>query len=217
MGKENGFVPIDEANTERINFSLDLPAYIDRKRVFVNSDRLEGLMNLGGINNLRVEGYESARSESEKIEIVHSEDTDSGYCSPQRSLVVRVDVGKLIGNSASIRSHTALGKELDTATKHGIRESASSVLLLDNPIHDKLFLAFFAVDQLIRNIDSPDLVDILESYGLIGLCAGVAYQLPLSKGKHRFSLTLGPQLDREILLQLRTRLQTLIQGSDDKP
>ena len=48
MSKENGFVPIDEANTDKIRFAVDLPPYLYRTLIRSNPERNEKLMRIGG-------------------------------------------------------------------------------------------------------------------------------------------------------------------------
>lgn len=70
--QERGFVPIDEANSERLRFNLDLPHYLDRTRIRANPGRTESMMKLGGISHLRVDTFEADRVTSSPLIIGQS-------------------------------------------------------------------------------------------------------------------------------------------------
>jgi len=50
------YVPLDQAYTSRVRFDVTLPAYVDRRRIGVNVDRVDKLCKIGGIKHLTVTG-----------------------------------------------------------------------------------------------------------------------------------------------------------------
>lgn len=68
MSKER-YIPIDEANTEKVVFEMPFPDYVDRERVGVNISKLERLCSLGGITSLAVIGETDGEVSRETPEI----------------------------------------------------------------------------------------------------------------------------------------------------
>lgn len=58
------YKPIDQANTQKVRFSVPLPEYVDRERVGINVGRIEKLCRIGGIGHLRIVGETQGKTSS---------------------------------------------------------------------------------------------------------------------------------------------------------
>lgn len=61
---ERGFVPITEAQSERVRIDIDLPPFIDKGRIGVNLRNIHLLCQIGGIGHLRIVGVDDAETSS---------------------------------------------------------------------------------------------------------------------------------------------------------
>lgn len=234
MRKESGFVPIDEANTDRVRFAVDLPSYVDRTQIRANPGRIESFMRIGGISHLRVETFEGeriqdspaivgfdsqgnayagrvgARTKTEEFNIDSSKDGKKGI--PTASLTVKFDVAQINQGivDEGVRSPSAWAKKLDRGILEGVRNSGSRVLLIENIKYDLLQMgvqSYLVSNSLVRGtlLGIAINVTILPLFtNTIGLVLG---------HNNRFSLVFGPQLDRAALLQARSRLQKVVKAS----
>lgn len=53
---ENGITPIQHANTYRMRFAIPFPDYVDTSKIGVHVNKMERLLQIGGISHLRVCG-----------------------------------------------------------------------------------------------------------------------------------------------------------------
>lgn len=235
MGKENGFVPIDEANTERIRFDVDLPPFVERTNVRANPERLEGWMRLGGISHLRVETFEGERvMESPAIlgfdaqgnayagksgtavgdsNAIETNKHRRGY--PYRDIRLKINVNELDRKirDMNVRSSVPWANEINNSVSRAIRETGSKVLIEDQlraEVFGTATYTYFLSQILLSQDESSALV--LGS-GLL-MRSAMIIVLPDINGRHSFFV--GPQLDRAALLQARTRLHKVVKGFEEK-
>lgn len=243
MGKESGFIPIDEANTRNIRFAIDLPAYIDRTKIHANPGRIENIMNLGGISNLKVETYESDRvgetpaivgfdqqgaAYSAKLGMANktednqvTRDRSNEYCSPGKNLVVRIGIQEAAARVAQtdVRSPEVWAKMFDASIKKGLRDTGNSVLLGENIKHDASLLVLHSIFQLMNNWSDFNATKSVEDYFVVSmLLTGLNKVTDLAQitRKHRLSLFMGPQLDRAALLGVKTKIQKVVKSGESK-
>lgn len=170
MGKENGFVPIDEANTDKISFAVDLPPYLDRTLVRAHPERIESFMKLAGISKLGVETFEDDRYQEYPAVVGFGTDGSaySGktatkkeqgdlnmnihkrmfYEQPTAEVNIKIDIKQMADEviSQDLRSEGVWGNRIDKKVNSGIRESGNRVLLVENTLYDLdklLFQGFF--------------------------------------------------------------------------
>lgn len=240
MGKENILVPIDEAHTDRIRFVSEFP-YVDKKQIGVNLNRIQQIMDLGGIRSLRVStvekkeeshsptvvGFDSqggayaGKTSSRTIGETHEyegkvhRDKESGF-SPVVDLTINlntVEMSGRISRKEGVRSADAWSREIDRIVKKGMRDSGTRVLTIETWKREwGAHVGYFSV-YVPHYIKDGNfrLADILV-FLLVGMTASTAHQLMVRE--HRLSLFYGPQLDRAALLQLRTRTQKIVAAID---
>lgn len=67
---ENKFIPLPEANTEKVRFNLDFPRFVDASRIGVDVEGIAAMCRMGGIKHLRVIGETEGKTTSQEVNIV---------------------------------------------------------------------------------------------------------------------------------------------------
>lgn len=231
MGKESGFVPIDEANTERIRFDVDLPSFVNRTEVRVSPGRLESWMKLGGISHLRVETFEGERVVEGPNAVGFDaqgnayagksgaalgrndelETTKNRKVFPQRDIKLKINARGIDRNmrDANVRSSAPWANEINDSIARAIRETGSKVLIEDQLKAEVIASGTYTyfLSQVLLNQDEASALFL--GFSMLLRNALIALT-PNNNG--RLSLFVGPQLDRVVLLQSRTRLQKAVKG-----
>ena len=235
MSKENGFVPIDEANTDKVRFAVDLPRYVDRTQIRANPIRIESFMRIGGISHLRVETFEGeqtlespaivgfdsqgsayagkvgTRTKTKEFDIDSSQDKGRG--APTASLTIKLDIAQINQGivSEGVRSPSAWAKKIDKGISSGVRNTGSKVLIVENAKYDATPFAL-QVFWISRDMAQGDISGIVANFTILPVLVTAIGQLV--GYNRRFSLILGPQLDRAALLQVRSRLQRVVRAHE---
>ncbi len=237
MAKSEQFLPINEASTEHINFALDLPQYLDRGKIRSHTSRIQSMIGLGGIKNLKVETFEADRVSASPLIVggdseggayagkvgtpTMNEDIESQGIRGENAVNVRVrvDVQALASkiSSEGLRSEAAWAREIDKLVLQGIRAGSVESLLKKNVSFDLVTKTPpFGMSTLASTISngfteavSPD--DLLLRYA-VQLPAMYLIDKVLFGSEQRASLVWGPQVDRWAILQARTRMQHVVKG-----
>lgn len=240
MSKENGFVPIDEASTDKIRFSVDLPPFLDRTRIRANPGRIESLMRIGGISHLRVETVEGDRVQESPI-VVGFDSQGNAYAgkvgaktetktqeyemdnsqgkrrvAPTASVSVKLDVVQISQEivNEGVGSPSAWAKKMDKRISEGVRNAGSRVLLIENLKYDTLgpaYQAFMVSGDMAMGVDPVLMAARFASF------TAVLHLIGSVVGRdRRISAFMGSQVDRAALLQVRSRLQEVVKASSTK-
>lgn len=233
---ERGFVPIDEVNTGKVRFAVDLPHYLDRTQIRANTERIESLMKLGGVAHLRIETYDDDRVASVPIILGHDSQGEAyagkaasksetknitlerrrGRGSPKVNALAKIDIQAISAKASdNLRSPEIFAREIDRAVLDAIRKAGNTSLVKQGFPHDAYQLSIYGVNRLIFGLENAGSVegfatDSLLMYGILSPIFGLIARV---YGRHdRFSLFTGPQLDRWGVLQARTRLQHVVKA-----
>lgn len=234
---ESNFVPINEASSDRVRFNIDLPPYIDRTQIRANIPRIERLMRIGGINHLRVETFEGDQV-SESPTIVGFDSQGNAYAgktgattipkefevdsaanshrgSPTADVKIKLDIRQINESivNEGVRASREWARKIDKGVTTGLRNSGNKILLVEN-FKKNIFAGGTQAIILPIDIALQDLNNLIFSLVWFSGVLQGGYSM-LYKGRHRWSILLGSQLDRAALLQVRSRLQRVVKASDE--
>lgn len=241
MSRENGgFVPIDEANSDKVRFAIDLPPYVDRYQIRANTPRIERLMRIGGINHLRVETFEGDRvsetptilgfdtqgnayagktgtsAKQKEFDVNSSANNRKRGGSPTADVTIKLDITKINESviQNNVRSSNAWAQRIDKGIGTGLRNAGSRVLLVENA---KQFIQVYYLGNqafwLANNLSQQDFEGVIFDITVLPILSQTI--LRYFYGQDRFSLIFGPQLDRAALLQVRSRLQRVVKSTEE--
>lgn len=87
---ERHIYPIDRAYTDRIDIHIPLPTWVDTDHIGVDLYKMTGLLNVGGIQSLRITVQESSEK-SKAIPVATSVNPDGSSTAGMSSVSTRVD------------------------------------------------------------------------------------------------------------------------------
>lgn len=67
---ESGFIPLPDAQSEKIRINLDLPSFIDKHKIGLNLSATESMMQMGGVKHLRISTETEGETTSQEVNIV---------------------------------------------------------------------------------------------------------------------------------------------------
>lgn len=168
--EEKGYVPLPEANTERLRTTLELPFGVG-ERIGLNVKRIHLLCQLGGFRFLRLSGNWESEVSAVEPQIVGFNSEGGAYaggaavrkvptydydCNQQRRSIyhqanwsdLRLELNlkeiqqRILEKSGNLRKAESWSGQINEVLKRGLTKAGFRNLVIDLTIYDKFFVTF---------------------------------------------------------------------------
>lgn len=226
MSKENIFVPLPEAQTDRLRITVSLPLGVE-KNVGISIRDTHRLLQVGGIRSLSINSQGAASAGRAALNTIptHREIFQTDRLPVHQARWVDLDISLNTSNTSemqqrvleakkSIREASVWAREINQAVTHAIVCAGVSHLLKDIGIPDVFGMVLYYQHQL-WFIASPGIIPAYLRFalpcGFWNFCQSMLWGKEQSGSGYRISLFVaGPEFDRAFLLLLLGKTRTLV-------